>query len=90
MLIGSNGGCIDTLKQNNLIHVNPPKAIFSFALVNCSDRKTILFTNNSIGATSYLWNFGDGSTSTSSNPTHTYASNGTYTVILKAMNSITG
>ncbi|MFM1829485.1 MAG: hypothetical protein RL624_1726 [Bacteroidota bacterium] len=90
MLIGSNGGCVDTLKQNNLIHVNPPKALFSFALVNCSDRKTILFTNNSIGATSCLWNFGDGSTSTLSNPTHTYTTNGTYTVILKAMNSVTG
>ena len=90
MLTGFNGGCVDTFKQINLIHVNPPKAIFTFSIANCSDRKTIAFTNTSIGATSYLWNFGDGGTSTLSNPTHTYASNGTYVVILKAMNSITG
>ncbi|GAB4296311.1 MAG: hypothetical protein Kow0098_19380 [Ignavibacteriaceae bacterium] len=31
---------------------------------------------------SYLWNFGDGNTSTSANPTHTYLSAGTYPVTL--------
>ncbi|MBI4743552.1 MAG: PKD domain-containing protein [Actinobacteria bacterium] len=31
----------------------------------------------------YLWNFGDGSTSTEQNPTHTYTNLGTYTVFLK-------
>lgn len=30
----------------------------------------------------YLWNFGDGNTSTSANPTHTYSAEGTYTVDL--------
>jgi gliding motility-associated-like protein len=89
-LLASNGDCVDTAKQINVVYVNPPKALFTFTLNSCSDRKTIAFTNNSIGATSYLWNFGDGGTSTLTNPIHTYASNGTYQVILKAMNSITG
>lgn len=31
---------------------------------------------------SWAWNFGDGTTSTLQNPTHTYAANGTYTVTL--------
>ena len=46
--------------------------------------KTITFTNQSTGANnpSYLWNFGDGVTSSLSNPTHTYANLGTYSVSL--------
>lgn len=38
-------------------------------------------------ATSWLWNFGDGTTSTLQNPIHAYTSNGTYTVKLKASNN---
>jgi PKD repeat protein len=45
---------------------------------------SITFTNNSVGATTYLWTFGDGGTSTLANPTHLYAQSGTYTVTLKA------
>jgi PKD repeat protein len=45
------------------------------------------FLNNSTNATSWLWNFGDGATSTLQNPTHTYTTIGTYTVSLTATNS---
>ncbi len=49
---------------------------------------TVKFTDTSIGAiTSWLWNFGDGSTSTERNPTHTYTIPGTYTVSLNVSNS---
>jgi len=37
---------------------------------------------NSKNITSWLWNFGDGSTSTAQNPSHTYMAAGTYTVSL--------
>ena len=37
-------------------------------------RQVIQFANNSSGATSYEWDFGDGTTSTLTNPTHTYLS----------------
>jgi PKD repeat protein/Zn-dependent protease len=36
----------------------------------------------------YLWDFGDGSSSTEQNPTHTYATNGKYTVSLTVTNSL--
>lgn len=48
------------------------------------------FTNNSINATSYLWNFGDGQTSTDSNPWHAYSSDGVYTAQLIAENASCG
>lgn len=37
--------------------------------------------------TSWLWDFGDGSTSTLQNPTHTYLNNGAYTVTLNVTNA---
>lgn len=46
---------------------------------------TVQFQNTSQNATSYLWDFGDGSpTTTVQNPTHTFTDPGTYTVMLAA------
>lgn len=47
--------------------------------------QTVQFIQQSLDAQSYEWNFGDGTTSTAVAPQHTYAANGTYTVVLKAM-----
>jgi PKD repeat protein len=59
-----------------------PTADFSWSAVEL----TVTFTDESSdpdGDTlSYLWDFGDGGTSTTQNPSHTYASGGTYTVTL--------
>ena len=44
---------------------------------------TVYFTNQSTGAFTYSWNFGDASPlNTTSSPVHTYTQNGTYTVTL--------
>ena len=45
-------------------------------------QNTLQFTDGSTGATSWSWNFGDGTTSTLQNPTHSYSSSGKYTVTL--------
>lgn len=42
------------------------------------------FTNNSYDATSYLWDFGDGRTSSEKNPIHKYSGKGVYKVVLTA------
>ena len=42
----------------------------------------VVFVNESIGASEYLWDFGDGTTSTEADPTHTYTKGGVYTVKL--------
>ncbi|SCX17224.1 PKD domain-containing protein, partial [Flavobacterium saliperosum] len=50
---------------------------------SCSVPLVVTITNSSVGASSYLWNFGDGTTSTSPNPgTHTYTSTGDYLISL--------
>lgn len=63
-----------------------PEAIFTAEISeNCT--RNIATTNESEYATSYLWAFGDGTTSTETAPTHTYAENGTYTITLTASNA---
>ena len=47
---------------------------------------TVWFQNNSILATSYLWDFGDSTISTGTNPTHTYLYADTFTVSLTTSN----
>ncbi len=42
--------------------------------------------NNGVAPTTYLWTFGDGTTSTATNPTHSYET-GSFTVILRATGS---
>jgi PKD repeat protein len=44
------------------------------------------FENNSLNATSYLWDFGDGNTSSDEEPWHQYSSGGSYSVLLIAGN----
>jgi uncharacterized repeat protein (TIGR01451 family) len=46
----------------------------------------VSFTNHSLGATSFLWAFGDGLTSTLPSPIHTYSQQGSYTAVLTASN----
>jgi PKD repeat protein len=65
------------------LYQNAVTAIFSVGQTNyCSVPTTIQFTNNSINGTSYVWDFGDGTTSTDSSPAHTYTQPGVYTVSL--------
>jgi len=51
---------------------------------------TISFQSTSQNADTYLWNFGDGTTSNVTNPSKTYNTHGNFTIILTATNSSTG
>jgi PKD repeat protein len=76
----------DNSLQDFLIRVNVsgyPCALTS-GFTSSSSATVASFSNASVGATSYLWNFGNGQTSTALSPTHTYASVGTYNVCLIA------
>ncbi|MBK9525947.1 MAG: PKD domain-containing protein [Bacteroidetes bacterium] len=89
-LIVFYNGCPDTIVQNNLITVLGPIPDFS-TVYNCASPYTVSFTNLTGGATSYSWDFGDGSApSTAFAPNHTYADNINYTVVLTATSSVSG
>ena len=44
----------------------------------------VIFTNLSVGATTYTWTFGDGNSSYVTNPTNTYTNTGSFTTVLTA------
>ncbi|HTM65146.1 MAG TPA: PKD domain-containing protein, partial [Flavipsychrobacter sp.] len=74
----------DSLSQWNL---NTYDFAVAFSYAQTGGGNQISFTSNSINAVSYLWDFGDGNTSTQQSPTHVYTSTGTYNVRLIIFNS---
>lgn len=95
--ISKSGIYTDTFKtatgKDSVVRLNftvfaRPQANFMYKALNNGLPQTINFTNLSTGANSYVWTFGDGETDTEDNPAHVYSSPGTYTVCLKATNSL--
>lgn len=84
--VTNDKGCTRTISRPNYITVtNGVRAGFTNTLPTvCRAPATINFTNTSTGppTLSYFWDFGDGNFSALTNPTHTYAANGTYTALL--------
>ncbi|MEM6342586.1 MAG: PKD domain-containing protein [Bacteroidota bacterium] len=80
-------GCSETVSVDDYILINNPNADFTSLSNSVCTGRPVSFINNSSGADSYTWNFGDGNTSTQTNPTHTYSTPGTYSVSLTANNS---
>jgi PKD repeat protein len=65
----------------------PPVTAFTASPTAGLAPLTVQFTDLSTGGpTSWLWTFGDGGTSTTQNPQHTYTAPGLYTVTLNATN----
>jgi len=83
-LIGWKDGCSDTAFIENYVDIIPPAAFFN-PIVNCSNT-TIEFENLSVGANSWIWDFGDGFSSSLELPTHTYSEPGVYTISLFVTN----
>jgi PKD repeat protein len=85
LIVTSVNGCIDSIVRT--IQVMPlPTVSFNVNMPACVNMP-VYFNNNCINAQSYLWNFGDGATSSQFEPTHTYLSEGTYLVVLVAASS---
>jgi hypothetical protein len=85
--VNAVGSSVASAPSNPVVPALPaPVASFKAAPVAGSPL-TVRFTDQSQFATSWLWNFGDGATSAEQNPSHLYASRGSFTVTLATANS---
>jgi gliding motility-associated-like protein len=89
LIITTNGGCTDSLIFTNGVRVGtPPTVNFSAApLVICAFQPVTFTDLSSANVDRWLWNFGDGTTSSVQNPTHSYQDTGLFTVTLTATNN---
>lgn len=86
----AGGSNVKTLTNYITVYPSPVVSFYGDTTVSCVP-KTVAFTNTSVaggsGTVTYLWDFGDGNTSASANPTHTYTTSGNFTVTLIITNS---
>ena len=79
--VSNKEGC--TSDKSIKVSVDPlPIPIWSFK----EFQDSVVFTNSSQLADSYMWDFGDGKSSSDENPYHIYDTSGSYTVTLSAIN----
>ncbi len=74
-----------SLVMNDFITILP-LPISGFSVQNTLGSGEVTFNSSSENTDSFVWDFGDGNTSTTENPVHTYAEEGTYTVTLTVTN----
>ncbi len=82
LIARSANNCEQVFVRENVVIQAAPSIVFSDNSSNNS--LTVSFQNQSSGAAAFLWDFGDGQSSTASNPTVTYAAPGQYVVRLSA------
>ena len=88
-LIASGVAGTDTLLMNSYVTVHA-LTVSEFSVIDSTlnlPSAVAIFSNLSQNAFSYLWNFGDGATSTDANPYHIYSTVGNYTITLIAYSS---
>jgi PKD repeat protein len=80
-LSASTPYCADSVAHTIRIEPAIPIAVFDTVVPGCEPH-TVQFRNNSVYGESYLWEFGDGTSSTEFEPEHTYREYGIYNVKL--------
>ncbi|HKC35498.1 MAG TPA: PKD domain-containing protein, partial [Chitinophagaceae bacterium] len=82
-LINNYGNCIDSVTKSVSVNTQPPVNFTANDSTSCKTPFTVQFSDLSPSASTWLWDFGDGSTtSTLKNPSHTYNSLGSFSVTL--------
>jgi gliding motility-associated-like protein len=75
--------CGSAASASTIVTVNPPPtAAFTFSPNPADLTQPTLFTDASIGASQWFWNFGDGNTSNIQNPSFEFTSGGNYPIVL--------
>ena len=87
-LTATGPGGTDSITRANYINVSPtpPTAVFSTDDPTTGKKDLrVEFVNGSVRYTTSLWDFGDGNTSSDTNPIHTYTTSGTFDVSLSVV-----
>lgn len=88
LIITSSGGCNDTLTIQQAIRVgSKPVADFNASPIPVCAHQPIQFTDLSVPADTWQWDFGDGGSSAAQNPIHSYADTGYFSITLIASNN---
>lgn len=84
LTVTDNEGATDAVSQDITINAtnNLPSANFSYATDNLQAAFTDASSDSDGSITSWSWDFGDSSTSTTQNPVYSYSADGTYNVSL--------
>jgi PKD repeat protein len=88
-LIATNAaGCTDTLVRQQYIRIPGTYTRFGLSALNSCQNTVVSFTDSSINASTWSWDFGDGSISNVQNPSHAYQDTGSYIMTLITQDSI--
>ncbi|MBK8828190.1 MAG: PKD domain-containing protein [Saprospiraceae bacterium] len=90
LTVHNNHGCSSTYCHPVTVSTIQPECHALFGFQQSDTTLTVNFADSTISSTpitSWLWDFGDGHSSTNHNPHHTYAHAGTYEVCLTVHNS---
>ncbi len=83
----ATNGCSDTSVYQAITVYPQPLTNFTSDVQTGCTQLTVNFTNKTAGNNTYVWDFGDGSTSSAANPTHIFTARNTpFTISLIARN----
>lgn len=86
-MVANFGACNDSVTKSITVFSKPNVRFVADDSTNCTTPFTVNFTNQTVGGTSYLWKFGDNTTSTDENPSHVFTAFRAYTVTLLVTNA---
>jgi len=86
LTVTDNNGAIGSIMKKVVVGNLAPTANFTYFPADPKENQDIQFTDSSIDpdgtVANWLWDFGDGNTSSQQNPTHKYTNRGTYNITL--------
>jgi len=91
IITNADGSCRDTIRTKVCLIDGPTAGITFSPNPVCAGSPVTFSGTSSVGATTYYWDFGDGSSSILQNPLpHVYSTGGSYSVVLTVSNSVVG